>query len=368
MDTNEECGQFAKLKELASMASPELISRAVLEMPDMRCLELCGGVRKDCLQAILHPKAKPTDSPGDAFLIESAGSIEAFFRAGVNPAIERCKRDMSALARRFNVYLRQGMPIPEQEIAEYKRIAAYYDNDIAAMFNNNNFMRGEGGNFVLTGLFRMLAHDFNNHAAAAIGYSSIEIDKVSGGKIPEDLTFHDHYDQLPLLHIGPEEVRLIPDDIANLTGQAVTAFQQKEASKLAHPVNIINRLPPSGLGSLFAKVHPRIYTGGVGEMLRNAGHAMLREGGNVLVEGGRLNGDVVTTIEDDGIGMSRELIAKILGSGNHSSRADGTIGTGRGLKLAKAYIEEVLDGRLLIESTVGRGTKLSIVLPFARGN
>jgi signal transduction histidine kinase len=82
-----------------------------------------------------------------------------------------------------------------------------------------------------------------------------------------------------------------------------------------------------------------------------------------------LDGGFVVTVQDSGIGMSDEDIAKALTPfGQVENRMTATHnGTGLGLPLAKAMLE-LHDGRLEITSRPGWGTRISLFLPASRMN
>ena len=70
-------------------------------------------------------------------------------------------------------------------------------------------------------------------------------------------------------------------------------------------------------------------------------------------------------IEDDGVGMSEEVVKKLFTGENLSTR--GTLnekGTGLGLVVCKDFVQRN-DGRIEVESVKGAGTKFSIFLPIA---
>ena len=93
-------------------------------------------------------------------------------------------------------------------------------------------------------------------------------------------------------------------------------------------------------------------------------------GGFVAVAGADLPcGGYAITVQDSGIGMSKEDIAKALtpfGQVENKMTATHT-GTGLGLPLAKAMLE-LHDGQLEIESEPGRGTMIVLKFPAARVN
>jgi signal transduction histidine kinase len=90
-------------------------------------------------------------------------------------------------------------------------------------------------------------------------------------------------------------------------------------------------------------------------------------GGSVEVSGGHLtDGGYAITVQDSGIGMSEDDIAKALTPfGQVENKMTATHnGTGLGLPLAKAMLE-LHGGRLEIHSVPGRGT--SVILKFPAG-
>jgi signal transduction histidine kinase len=93
-------------------------------------------------------------------------------------------------------------------------------------------------------------------------------------------------------------------------------------------------------------------------------------GGTVEVAGGKLaGGGYAVTVQDSGIGMSQEDIAKALTPfGQVENKMTATHnGTGLGLPLAKAMLE-LHDGQLEIQSAPGRGTMIVLKFPAARIN
>jgi len=93
-------------------------------------------------------------------------------------------------------------------------------------------------------------------------------------------------------------------------------------------------------------------------------------GGKVLIGGSpSIDGGYIVTVQDSGIGMSDEDIAKALTPfGQVENRMTATHnGTGLGLPLAKAMLE-LHDGRLEIMSRPGSGTRISLYFPPSRMN
>lgn len=86
--------------------------------------------------------------------------------------------------------------------------------------------------------------------------------------------------------------------------------------------------------------------------------------GSIYIDLTKKGDRTITTIEDNGVGISEEKLEKILFSKEWVTTigTNDEKGTGFGLKAAAKYIE-IMDGKLQIESTPGKGTKVIIDLP-----
>ena len=85
--------------------------------------------------------------------------------------------------------------------------------------------------------------------------------------------------------------------------------------------------------------------------------------GRIMVKSVQKNNTVTISVEDTGTGMDAEMIAAVLN--NTNAPAFGTRnekGLGIGLTLCRELLTKI-GGDLKIESTLGMGTKISIVLP-----
>ncbi len=95
---------------------------------------------------------------------------------------------------------------------------------------------------------------------------------------------------------------------------------------------------------------------------QNAIHAM-PVGGTLTIGIASRDNKVHMSFTDTGVGVPKEDIAKIFWP-FWSKRADGSSGTGLGLAICKATVDR-LSGTIGVESTVGKGTTISIILPSA---
>jgi len=83
-------------------------------------------------------------------------------------------------------------------------------------------------------------------------------------------------------------------------------------------------------------------------------------GGTINVSGKVIDNRVVIFIEDNGVGITDKNLAKLQRGERFTTRETGT---GSGLFLIKQLLEEI-NGSLQIQSELGKGTKVTISLPF----
>lgn len=100
-------------------------------------------------------------------------------------------------------------------------------------------------------------------------------------------------------------------------------------------------------------------------LTQNAFHAM-PNGGSLTVEGRHQGHDVAVRITDTGVGIEPEVLEHIF-EPFYSKRADGIQGTGLGLTICKAIVARY-QGRIDVESRVGKGTTFTIEFPKADAN
>jgi signal transduction histidine kinase len=92
------------------------------------------------------------------------------------------------------------------------------------------------------------------------------------------------------------------------------------------------------------------------------------KGGSIKVslrEATRGGGYAAVEIEDDGIGMDGESASRIFDRFYQADRSRSTPGNGLGMALAKKIVD-ISDGRISVESALGKGTKVTVLLPAGR--
>ena len=84
--------------------------------------------------------------------------------------------------------------------------------------------------------------------------------------------------------------------------------------------------------------------------------------GNITIKTYATKDDVVCEISDDGTGIASDKLPKIFDP-FYTTKPAGK-GTGLGLSVSYDIIVNKHGGKLLVESTVGEGTKFTIKLPI----
>lgn len=90
------------------------------------------------------------------------------------------------------------------------------------------------------------------------------------------------------------------------------------------------------------------------------------DGGTIRLKTEAVSGEVIITVEDEGLGMTPNEISVIFD--RFSQLESGTKGRGSGLGLGLSIVKKLLElhgGRILVKSTKGVGSSFSFVLPMA---
>jgi tRNA 2-thiouridine synthesizing protein E len=118
---------------------------------------------------------------------------------------------------------------------------------------------------------------------------------------------------------------------------------------------------------------PRIMgsPGGMGDLIRNLLGNALRytpRGGAVSFAMREEAGDVVLEVGDTGIGIEEEALGRIFDEfyRSDSARAHAPEGSGLGMAIVRAVVDQH-QGRISVESEVGRGTRFRVELPVVVG-
>ncbi|PJC76398.1 MAG: two-component sensor histidine kinase, partial [Syntrophobacterales bacterium CG_4_8_14_3_um_filter_58_8] len=152
----------------------------------------------------------------------------------------------------------------------------------------------------------------------------------------------------------PLELNLQKTDMVKLIEDVLELVKAKAEKDKISIITELGALPEIDLDPGFIKTC--LYN-----IILNAFHAM-PDGGKVTIRTGRMDDKLSIVIEDTGVGISSEKIAKIFDP-FFTTKQDGI---GIGLSLTKRVVEEH-KGRIEFKSIEGKGSAVTISLPFDKG-
>jgi signal transduction histidine kinase len=90
---------------------------------------------------------------------------------------------------------------------------------------------------------------------------------------------------------------------------------------------------------------------------------------HVIVSGGRTRGEVRLWVEDQGIGMDKHEVKRVFDRFYRTRKAEATgeAGTGIGLSIVEQIVTQH-GGSILVDSTPGKGSRFTLVLPCSNGS
>lgn len=163
---------------------------------------------------------------------------------------------------------------------------------------------------------------------------------------------------LAQIESGRTPVRLVPTDVERLVAATVERFAAQAARRR-------ERVTVEVAPGLTALADAELVGRALGNLLHNAIKFAPPEG-HVWVRAGRLDGEVVIEVADDGPGIPREDLPRIFERFFRGDRSRASGGTGLGLAIAK-HVVEAHGGRIWAESDgiPGHGAVVRFTLPAA---
>jgi signal transduction histidine kinase len=211
-----------------------------------------------------------------------------------------------------------------------------------------------------------LAHDLNNALTAVI--ASLEpLEKLLARMTLSDAAAKRAHDYAQAALHGAElasvlsremrgDRRGVPEDM--LLDTALDVATSMVVSSAGEATSIVSLARPGVRVRAFGPDLVSVFV----NLLKNAVEATDPARSNYIVIRTRSSErDIDVLISDTGVGMSRELVARVLGGS--CSTKDGAA-RGLGLRIVKRVLEHV-GGALTIESEVGGGTTMRVTLPLA---
>lgn len=219
-------------------------------------------------------------------------------------------------------------------------------------------------------LFSVISHDLRNAISGTYGLYDLIFEDY------ESLTKEEIYTYLKLLKNSSkssnelledlllwsknqfQEVSVSPEKL-NLSEILSSVFKSKKSNAIEKRIELNNRVPDD----IFVNADVNM----VKTILRNLvsnGIKFSHEGGNMDVSAIRKNGIVEISVTDEGIGMEKDVLEKILNKKSNYTTpgTKGEKGSGLGLDLVIDFVEKH-DGKIWADSTPGKGSTFTFTLP-----
>jgi len=231
--------------------------------------------------------------------------------------------------------------------------------------------QAEQANLAKSAFLATMSHELRTPLNAVIGFSEIIERQLFGGLDPR---YHEYG---ALIHRSGQHLLAIINDVLDLaklqSGKTEISREPTHIGEvIADSLRMVANQAAAGDLTLAQRVEqdlPLIQADPIHlrqvliNLLSNA-IKFTPKGGNVSVEARAWRGGVRINVSDTGIGMAAEDIPKALEPfgqiANHLTRRHA--GTGLGLPLAKGLVE-LHGGRLMITSTPGVGTTVTVIFP-----
>ena len=208
-----------------------------------------------------------------------------------------------------------------------------------------------------TGIARDIAHQFGTPLSALMGW----LDLLPTAKSVESI--------LPEMQRDLERLRTILNRLSQVSApnRFVSISLRQMTSDLR---SYFQRRLPAGergvaiseeiTGDPLAQGQPDLLSWALEHLIKNAADALDGQPGRIILRARDEGEKVVIQVEDSGRGIPTKLKSKIFAPGFTTKNG----GRGLGLALVTLIIEELHQGKVIIqESTVGKGTTISILLP-----
>lgn len=207
-----------------------------------------------------------------------------------------------------------------------------------------------------------IAHDFNNVLAAVLNAAEVVRRGVAGNARLEhaasmiekaalrgaDLTKH------LLAFARKQSLNPVATDVTALVDEALLLLRPALGATIDVKVD--------STGALYALADPGLLTSALLNLCINARDAMGDRGGALTISLGEAGGMVEITVADTGSGMSPETLSRAV----EPFFTTKDIGKGSGLGLSMVFgFAKQSGGDLRIESELGKGTRITILLPVA---
>jgi two-component system cell cycle sensor histidine kinase PleC len=285
--------------------------------------------------------------------------------------------DISELKNREQELILRGQSL-EETISELEMVQHKLETqaaDAAGLAEQLDLAKREieRSNLSKTGFLRIISHELRTPLHAIIGFAELLRDQRLGpignplyaeyaGDIRSSgdhlLSLVNQLLDLSRVEAGRYQLSLEQRDIAEVVAEAARIVEgQVEAAGLSLTRRLADDLPA-------LPIDEQAIRQVLVNLLSNA-IKFTPAGGEVRVEAGCRDGWLVLTVGDSGIGISAEMLPRLMRPFERIDNALNrqTEGTGLGLAISKAFVE-LHGGRLEIDSDFGAGTTVTMRLPL----
>ncbi len=218
--------------------------------------------------------------------------------------------------------------------------------------------------------FSIIGHDLKGPISSILGFNELLLEKIHN---------HDYEGIEKYATIIQKSSVRISDLLTNIlvwsqtqTGKIKFDPEYFKLTTVAHEViELLNDWALQKSIRISTEIPPNIKMfadkGMISTILRNLlsnGIKFTDEGGEIMIRAERKEREIIISVEDNGVGISDHDINKLFRM-EYTFTTKGTgeeTGTGLGLLLCKEFVN-MHSGRILVESTEGKGTRFTFALP-----
>ena len=213
----------------------------------------------------------------------------------------------------------------------------------------------------------MVGHDIRNPLQAIM--SDVFLVKSDLSLVPESEEKEGIKESLDSIENNVDYINKIVQDLQDYAKPLKPTLQEARLDRLCEEVTFNREIPNNIEASCLAEenakkmvVDPALLKRILDNLVNNAIQAM-PNGGKLNVHAYREAGDVVITVQDDGLGIPEEVRTKLF-TPLFTTKSKGQ---GFGLAVVKR-LTDAMGGTVTFESEVGKGTKFIVSLPSASNN
>lgn len=364
-------GQLSKEKELSS--SRRRLVEAIINTADVGVLaidaegrEILKNRRQHRLQARAEPAEEPAD-PGEGRLLVYGGATRELLptqdrpvrRAARAESFTRERHWLGAGADQRAVNI-SASPMRDEDGEFAGSVLVFEDVTelVAALASQDEFVSG-------------ISHEFRTPLTSIIGYTDILLER------PEDAFSADDRRSLIVVQRNAERLlRLVNDLLGTAAGVVSVAHERvdlsaiaKECAEAAHPLATL-----AGLTLEFETTGAAWVLGDRGRLAQAFDNLVSNAvkytvDGGVVVRAGVRDGRSYMEVEDTGPGLTpkeqRQIFDRFYRT--EGARASTVTGSGLGMAVVKTIVDSHR-GELVVDSELGRGTRMGILMDSADGD